>query len=70
MKILQSSGSGSGVFINRKSSNVYENTVQSSKSIHSFTFSKAVKWARLESLPVQFQPPGLMFATPALSTAC
>lgn len=43
-------GSGVGVFINRKSSKSCENTARSSKSILSFTFSKAFQCAGLESV--------------------
>lgn len=32
----------------------------------SFTFSKAIYWAGLESLPGRFWPLGFMFDTPAL----
>lgn len=39
------------VFVNGKSCISQENTVKSSKSIHSFTFSKFFQWARLEFLP-------------------
>lgn len=39
-----------------------KNTVKSRKSMLSFTSSKALQWARLESLP-----PGLMFDSPGLT---
>lgn len=39
---------------------------KSPKSSLSFSYSKDIQWPRLESLPGQFLPPGLMFNTPAL----
>lgn len=36
---------------------------KSPKSSLSFSYSKDIQWPRLESLPGQFLPPGLMFNT-------
>lgn len=55
--LMQCDGDWVEVFLRRKN---YE----TSKSIHSFMFSKAVHWARFESLQGQFWPPSFMFDIP------
>lgn len=44
-------------FFNRKSCKTFENTVKSPESMSSFTLSKAVHWARLESLHFSLDSP-------------
>lgn len=44
--------------------------VKRSKFMPAITFSKAVQWARLASLPGQFCPPSLMFDAPSAQLLC
>lgn len=48
----------------KESCKTCENTLKSPKFMLSFTFSKDVQWAGLESLLVPSRPLGLMFTTP------
>lgn len=57
------------VFVSKKIFKIYENKVRNPKFMPSFTFSKALRLAGLESLLGQFWPKGLMFDNPALDNS-